>query len=245
MKVRWCVWVSAFLFALLPAMGKVIAAENTKPKKEVVKPVRNNVPVYTTKQRVLIGVLDKEAEVQVLAKSGDWCQVQYTKDDNHFVGWVLRRDLALPDNKPPEKKEDTEPKTLSVKETSENLRKLVRVGVKYKAARGDSWKPDDRFKFRPRERVSVTMNLRFDDKGMQAKLEVLARFQRDDAIELYVEKKIVQLKQFQRTAHPDFKRVIEWYIAALEAYNEDKVTNFLSMIRSAERFWEAIDARLE
>ena len=244
-KLKRCVWVVAVLFACLPATGKLIAAEDTKPKKEIVKPIKNNVPVYTTSARVLIGVLDKDAEVVLLRRLGQWCQVQYTKDNNHFVGWVLKEHLDLPDNKPPEKKDEPKPETLSVEETSEKLRPLVRVGVTYKATRGDSWRPDRRHSFEPSERTTVQMTLRFDDKGNQAKIEVLARFQRDDAIELYVEKKIVKLKEFRKTAHPDFHRIIDWYIGALEAYNEDKVPNFRSMIRSAERFWAAIDARLE
>lgn len=243
MKLRRCVWVSLFFFAWILLAGHLIAAEDTKPK-QVIGPVKNGVRVYTS-SRVLIGVIDKEAKVEVLQKSGQWCQVQYTKDGSRFVGWVLKEDLALPENKPPEKEKEPESQTLSLTETSEKLRQLVRVGVNYKATRGDSWKPDERFKFRPRESMSVQMQLRFDDKGAQAKLEVLARFQKDDAIELYVETKIVALKEFRKTAHPDFYRVIDWYISALEAYNEDKIPNFKSFIRSAERFWEAIETRQE
>ncbi len=242
-KLRRCGWVFLSVLGLVSATSDLVAAEDAKPK-EIVQPVRNGVRVYTS-SRVLIGVIDEEAKVEVLQKAGQWCQVQYTKDGSRFVGWVVKEDLALPENKPPEEKKEPEPTTLTVQETSEQLRKLVRVGVNYKATRGDSWKPDERFKFRPRESMSIQMQLRFDDKGSPAKLEVLARFQRDDAIELYVENKIVALKEFRTKAHPDFYRVIDWYISALEAYNEDKVPNFKSNIRSAERFWEAIDARHE
>ena len=133
-KRRWCIAGIAFLLAGLPAPGRLSAAENVKSKKEIVKPVKNGVRVYTS-SRVLIGVLDKEAELEVLLEASQWCKVQYTKDENRFVGWVLKEDLALPDNPPP-KEEVEKPTVLSVKETSEQLRPLVRVGINYKTCTG-------------------------------------------------------------------------------------------------------------
>ncbi len=247
-KVRWCVYVGVFLFAWLPPTGKLSAEEGTKPPdKQIVKPVKNGVRVYVgdATTRVWIGVVDKDADVEILREAGEWCQVQYTKGDTRFVGWVRREDLALPNNPPPEKKDDKAPKILSVGETSEQLRKIVRVGVDYKSSRGEGWKPEKRYGRRWTKVGRVEMKLRFDDQGKLAKMEVLSNFQKDAAIELYVENKIVELRQFQKIANPAFDRVIEWYIRALEAYNEDKIRNFESLIESADKFWKSIEKQPE
>ena len=79
--MRKCVWVGVFVFVWLTAASKLTAAEDAKPK-EIVQPVKNGVRVYTS-SRVLIGVIDKEAKVEVLQKAAQWCQVQYAKDGNH------------------------------------------------------------------------------------------------------------------------------------------------------------------
>jgi hypothetical protein len=244
-RSRWCVWVSAFLLAWLPATGKLIAAENTKAEKEIVKPVRNGVQVFTS-SRVLIGVLDKEAQVEVLLKTDQWCKVQYTKDNNRFVGWVLKSDLALPENPPPKKEEEAKPENLSVEETSEKLRQLVRVGVGYKASRGEGYDPNRTAAYRgPTEAWRTEIKLNLSGGGTPAKLAVLRHFRKDHAIELFVEKRIIELKEFREIAHPDFRRIILWYIRALQAYNDGKVPDFMRLINSAERFWNVIDAQLE
>jgi hypothetical protein len=244
-KRRWYIAGIAVLLIGLPVPRRLSAAENVKAKKEVVKPVKNGVRVYTS-SRVLIGVLDKEAELEVLLEASQWCKVQYTKDGNRFVGWVLKEDLALPDSPPP-KEEAPKPSLLSVKETSEQLRPLVRVGINYKTSRGEGWDPDVSVGVQSIRSGSTQMGLRFDDKGMQAKLVVLARFRRDHSIELYVEDKIVKLKQFREIAHPAFDRVIDSYIRALEAYNDSRsrIPDFKRLIESAERFWEVLDSQEE
>ncbi len=260
MKMRRYVWVGAFLIAWLPITGRWTAAEEAKDKKnegakdakageakekkEIVKPVRNNVCVRSS-YGVLIGVVDKDAEVEVLLKSGDWCKVQYTKDGNRFVGWVLKEDLALTDTPPPDKGTKDEPKILSAQETSEQLRKLVRVYVEYKSSRGESWNPDTSVGVNPTRTGDVQMVLKFDDKGTPAKLVVLTRFRRDHVIQLFVEKRIVELKGFRNVADPVFDRVIDSYIRALEAYNDGKIPDFKRLVESAERFWEAIEGQAE
>jgi len=247
-KSRWCVWVSAFLLAWLPATGKLIAAENTKAKKEMVKPARNGVRVYIgdASSRVSIGVLDKDAEVEVLLKTAQWCKVQYTKDGNRFVGWVLKKDLALAENPPPKKEEETKPKILSLEETSEQLRKLVRVGVSYKASRGEGWDPRRRAAHGgPKEVGKTEIKLNLSGGGTPAKLAVLRRFRKDHTIELYVEKRIIELKKFRERAHSDFDPIIRSYIRALEAYNDGRVPDFIRLVNGAERFWNVIDAQLE
>jgi hypothetical protein len=244
LKAKGCVWVSALLLAWLPATGNVTAQQDTKPKKEIVKPVKDGVRVYTS-SRVWIGEVDKDADVEVLLKTAEWCKVQYTQKGTRFVGWVRRDELALADNPPPTKEEDTGPKILSVEETSEELRKLVIVGIDYKTSRGEGWDPKRTVGVRPTRQGNTTMKLRVDDKGMPAKLVVLARFRRDHVIELYVENKIVKLKQFRNIANPAFDRIIASYIRALEAYNEGKIPDFKSSINSAERFWETIEAQME
>ncbi len=115
--------------------------------------------------------------------------------------------------------EETEPEkeTLSLEETSEQLRKLVRVGVSYKDSRG----------------------------GAPAKLSVLRRFRKDRAIELFVEKKIASLKELRKIAHPDFHAVIENYIKGLESYNDGRVADFNRLIRAAENLWEGIEVENE
>jgi len=239
-KMRWCVFVSAFLFAWLPATEGLTAEEGAKPKKQVVKPVRNNVRVYIP-PRVWIGIVDKDAEVEVLGESGEWCKVQYTKGGTRFVGWIRKQDLDLPNKPPPEKKAETGPKILSVEETSQQLRQLVRIGVDYKSSRGGGFTPDRPFGHDWAKVGKVEMKLRLDGKGRPAMTLVLSHFQRDAAIQFYVENKIVQLKQFRKTAAPVFHRVIDWYIRAFEAYNEDKTPDFRRLIESADRFWEAVD----
>jgi len=253
MKMRQSAWVVAFLIAWLPATGRWGAAEQAKDKKsegakageakdnkEIVRPVRNNVGVRSS-YGVLIGVLDKDAEVEVLLKSGDWCKVQYTKDGNRFVGWVAKEDLALTDTPPPDKGAKDEPKVLSPQETSEQLRKLVRVYVDYKSTRGESWNPDTSVGVNPTRMGDVQMVLKFDDKGTAAKLVVLARFRRDHVIQLFIEKRIVELKGFRNVADPVFDRVIDSYIRALESYNDGKVPDFKRLVESAERFWESVE----
>ncbi len=245
MKSRSCACVAAFLVAWLPARSRFTAAEDAEAKKEMVKPVKNSVPVYTS-SRVLIGVLDKEAEVEVLLNADQWCKVQYQKDGNRFVGWVLKDDLALTDNPPPKEQEETKPRVLSVEETSEELRKVVRVGINYKASRGEGWHPGKHVAVpRWKEMGNVEMKLDFSGGGAPAKLAVLARFRKDHAIELYVENKIVELKKFQEMAHPDFGAIIRSYVRALEAYNDNRIPDFKRLIESAERFWAVLDSRIE
>jgi hypothetical protein len=244
-KSRRCVWVAAFLLVWLPATGKLIAAENTKDNNEIVKPARNGVQVFTS-SRVLIGVLDKEAQVEVLLKTNQWCKVQYTKDGNRFVGWVLKNDLALPDNPPTTKEEETKPKILSLKETSEQLRQLVRVGVTYKATRGEGWDPKRTAVYKgptPAGRTEIKLNL--SGEGTPAKLSVLRHFRKDHSVELFVEKKIIELKKFREIAHPDFDPILFSYIRSLEAYNDGRVPDFVRLVESAERFWSVIDAQID
>lgn len=131
MRSRWYSFASAVWFAWLLSASTWTAEEPTSPNKDVVKPVRNGVQVFTS-SRVLIGVLDKEAEVQVLLKTEQWCKVQYTKDGNRFVGWVLKEDLVFPDSSSPKKEEEKGPRLLSLRETSDQFRNMVRVGVTYK-----------------------------------------------------------------------------------------------------------------
>lgn len=240
-KLRWCVWVSVFLLAWLPATGNLTAEEGTKPKTKTVKPLRNGVRVYIP-PLVWIGIVDKDAEVEILPGGNDeWCKVQYTKDGSRFVGWIRKRDLDLPDNTPPKPKEETGPKILSVEETSDQLRKLVRIGVDYKSSRGGGFSPGRPFGHKWTKVGKVEMKLKLDGKGRPAKTIVLRHFQRDAAIEFYVEGKIVALKKFRKTAAPIFYRVIDWYVRAFQAYNEDRIPDFRRLIESADNFWEAID----
>jgi hypothetical protein len=242
-KLRWCVWVFVFLFAWLPATGKLAAAESAKDpkdKKEVIKPAKNSVPVYTS-SRVWIGLLDKDAELEVILVAGQWCKVQYTKDGTHFVGWVRKDDVILPEGISPENDQETKPKILTLQETSDQLRQLVRVGVDYQSSRGEGWDPKVTVGVTPARRGNVQMKLRTDGKGMPAKMLVLARFRRDKVIELYVEQKIVELKQFRQVANPGFYRVIDSYVRALEAYNDNRIPDFKRLIDSAESFWDTID----
>lgn len=232
MRPTKCVWVSVVLLGCLVAMGAATAEEQTEPKKEIARAVKNGVRVYTP-TRVWVGVLDKDAEVEVLLKTGEWCQVQYTKDGSRFVGWVLKEDLVFPGSPPPEKKDDAAPKILSVQETSDQLRELVRVGVAYKTTTG----------LVPQGKTEMTLDL--TGKGTPAKMVVLARFPRSPAVELYVEKKIVELKEFQKIAQPVFDRIITSYIRALQAYNEDRIPDFKTLIERADSFWKIIDSRVE
>lgn len=245
MKMRWYTLACAACFLWLLSATTWTAEENTKPTKEMIKPVRNGVQVFTS-SRVLIGVLDKEAEVEVLLKTDQWCKVQYTKDGNRFVGWVLKEDLAFTDTPPPNKEEEKGPRPLSLQETSEQLRKLVRVGVSYKSTRGEGWNPNRRVGVPgPTEAGNVEIKLTFTDKGTPAKISVLKNFRKDHAIELYVEDKIVELKHFREIAHPDFDRIIMVYIRALESYNDNRVPDFNRHIDSAERFWNVIDSQMD
>lgn len=245
MKLRWYTLVCAACSVWLLSATAWTAEENTKPNKEMVKPVRNGVQVFTS-SRVLIGVLDKEAEVEVLLKTDQWCKVQYTKDGNRFVGWVLKDDLAFTDTPPPNKEEEKGPKPLSLQETSDQLRKLVRVGVSYKSTRGEGWDPNRRVGVPgPTEAGNVEIKLTFSDQGVPAKISVLKNFRKDHAIELYVENKIIELKHFREISHPDFDRIIMSYIRALEAYNDNRVPDFTRSIDSAERFWNVIDSQID
>jgi hypothetical protein len=240
-KVRCCVFISAVLLGWLPAGGVFTAEEATKPKKQIVKPLRNGVRVYIP-PRVWIGIVDKDADVEILpGETDEWCKVQYTKDGSRFVGWIRKRDLDLPKTPAPKKEEETGPKILSVEETSEQFRKLVRIGVDYKSSRGGGFSPGRPFGHRWAKVGRVEMKLRLDGKGRPAKTLVLRHFQRDAAIQFYVENKIVQLKEFKNTASPVFYRVIDWYIRAFEAYNEDKIPDFRRLIESADNFWDAVD----
>ena len=244
MRSRWYLFASAVWFAWLLSASTWTAEEPTSPNKDVVKPVRNGVQVFTS-SRVLIGVLDKEAEVQVLLKTEQWCKVQYTKDGNRFVGWVLKEDLAFPDSSSSKKEEEKGPRLLSLRETSDQFRNMVRVGVTYKSVRGEGWDPNRRVGVPgPTEAGNVEIKLNLSDEGTPAKISVLRHFRRDHAIQLYVENKIVQLKQFREIAHPDFDRIIMSYIRALEAYNDNRVPDFTRLIDSAERFWDVMDARM-
>lgn len=239
-KRRCLAWIGAFLLVCLAATGRSAAEEDTKPKKVVLKPARNNVRVYTS-SRVWIGVLDKDAEVEVLLEGDEWCKVQYTKEGNRFVGWVQKGDLAFPESEAPKKKEEEGPKILSVEETSEQLRQLVRIGVDYKSTRGGGFSPGRPFGHKWARVGNVEMKLRLDGEGKPAKTLALRYFQRDAAIQFYVEEKIVKLKEFRKIADPVFYRVVDWYIRAFEAYNEDKLPDFRRLIESADNFWEAID----
>ncbi len=247
-------------FALVIATGNLAPAEDAspkkageeaKPKKEgepagpkqgMARPVRNGVFVRTS-SRAVIGVLDKDAELEVLLTAGEWCKVQYTKDGNRFVGWVLKEDLVLPDQPPGG--EETKPKTLSVNETSEQLRKLARVGIAYKTSRAESWNPNDTVGVKHTRSGTTQMTLDFTGGGQPAKMAVLARFRRDHAIELYVEKKTVELKEFQKIANPLFDRIINSYVRALEAYKDSRIPDFKRLIESADDFWAVIDQQAE
>ncbi len=219
-----------------------------------VRPTKDNVLVYTSTGTTLesIGVLSKDAIVQVLREDWLWYQIKFTKDNAEFVGWVRKEDVAIegtPPNPPqrnpkPEpardptqdQKKEPQENALSILETHEKLLKLVEVPI----ADSPMWKKDynlSRLKSYRNETGNTSMQL---FGGQKAKLDVLYLFDPDEVIEVFVEDKIRELKKLRKEAHPDFIYIIDCYIRALEAYTEGKFPDLRSRVEQAERIWKRI-----
>ena len=217
-----------------------------------VSPVKESIVVYTSSgtEVARIGVLTKDSVVQVLQEDRGWYKIKFVKGDAEFVGWVLKQEVAVegtpadppkrdpkPDPKAKEEKApEPEKKTLSVQETHAKLLPLTQVKI------GES----------PKYTRTVTRGMKKSTResgstgqqlfaGGPAKLEALRLFEVDEVIEVFVEDRIRELKQLLKESHPDFTRVINWYIMALESYVEGKRPDFENYIRRAEAFWRSIE----
>ncbi len=242
------------LYLPTSAAGQSTPAGATGPM--WVRPIKENVVVYTSTGAKVerIGILTTENVVQVVGEDRGWYKVKYTSvsENAEFVGWVLKAEVAVegtPANPPvrqpkpaseetPKKEEKTEPekKTLSIPETHEQLLKLVEVPVSEAPQYTVTYNLEGM-----KDKVTQTGNTGMTLFGpYKAKLEVLQLFPPDAVIAAYIEdEKIRNLEELRREAHPDFHRVIDWYIRALEAYLEKKA-NFQRLINSAEAFWKRI-----
>jgi len=245
--------VVSLVVTLLPltfATGQTVSGGTTGTT--WVRPVKDSIVVYTSSgtEVARIGILTKDTVVQVFQEDRGWYKIKFVKEDAEFFGWVLKAEVAVegtpanppkrtpkPEPKPKEeKKPEPEETTLSIEETHKKLLLLVEVSI------GES----------PKYTKSVSRGMRKTTSesgstgqalfgGGKAKLEVLRLFEVDEVIEVYVDDKIRELKKLVKEGHPDFKRVIDWYIRALEAYLEGKRPTFESLINRAESFWRNID----
>ncbi len=245
--------VVSLLFLLLATIAPCQTAPGGATGPLWVSPVKESIIVYTSSgtEVARIGVLNKGTVVQVLQEDRGWYKIRFVKGDAEFVGWVLKQEVAAegtpaappkrnpkPDPKPEEDKEPEpeEEERLSIEETHEKLMPLTHVNVgespKYtkSVARG--------MKKTIRESGSTGQQL---FAGGPVKLEALRLFEVDEVIEVFVEDRIRELKKLLKEGHPDFARVISWYILALESYQEGKRPDFESYIRRAESFWRNID----
>jgi hypothetical protein len=206
-----------------------------------------------------IGTLTQEAIVQVVREDRGWYQIQFTRDCAEFVGWVLKEEVVVegtppsppvrhpkPDAAPStdaQKREVPAEKRLSVQETHDKLSELVEIPI------GESpvWKKQynfghpkshrNRLKSQRNESGSTSMQL---FGAQKAKMDVLYLFDPDEVIEVFVEDKIRDLKKFQKESHPDFARIIDCYIRALQAYVEGKLPDLKRLVQQAERSWRTI-----
>lgn len=242
---------SAFFSLLLTSTSAQTPAPGTTGPIWV-SPVKESIVVYTSSgtEVARIGVLTKGTVVQVLQEDRGWYKIKFIKGDAEFVGWVLKQEVAVegtpadppkrdpkPDPKPEQDKEpEPEEKRLSIEETHKKLLPLTHVQI------GESPKYTKTvtrgMKKTIRESGSTGQQL---FKGGPAKLEALRLFEVDEVIEVFVEDRIRELKQLLKEGHPDFARVITWYIMALESYVEGKRPDFESYIRRAESFWRNIE----
>lgn len=234
-------------FLLNSAAGAAASGDATGPT--WVRPVKDDVVVYTsTGTRVeRIGTLNKDAVVQVLREDRDWYQVRFTRENAEFVGWVLKAEVAVegtpadpPKRNPkPEPKPETEvpaEQRLSIEETHDKLFEMVQIPVGTTPLFKKTW---DRS--RMKEYASVTGTTPMSWGGAQkAKIDVLYLFDPDEVIQVFVEDKIRELRKLRKEGHPDFTRVIDCYIRALEAYMEGKFPDLRRLVDQAERSWKRI-----
>jgi hypothetical protein len=219
-----------------------------------VRPVKENVVVYTSTGSKVerIGILTENVVVQVVGEDRSWYKIRFTRENAEFEGWVLKQEVAVegtpanppkrekpepsPTPKPKEEEKQPEEKTLSLKETHDKLTELVQIPVGSGPQVKLSYDLDAMRKSRG---VSGSTGMTLFG-GQKAKMEVLALFDVDEVIEYFVEEKIRSLKELEKEAHPDFDRVIDCYIRALEAYIEKKTPDFVRLVNQAERFWNRI-----
>ena len=218
-----------------------------------VRPVKESIVVYTSSgtEVARIGILTKDTVVKVLGEDRDWYKIRFTREDAAFDGWVLKAEVTVegtPPNPPkrtpkpdappkPEEAKEPEPEEtiLSIQETHEKLLPLVTVRI------GEAPKVTKTTVRGMKKTTTVkggTGQTLFS--GGPAKLEGLRLYEVDEVIAVFVEDRIRELKKLLKEGHPDFRRVIDCYIRALESYLEGKRPDFESNINRAESFWRNI-----
>lgn len=253
---RRAIFGTAFSLVAIPMI--VIIAEGASPSADAtgptwVRPMQDNVVVYTSTGSKVerIGVLNKDAIVQVLRQDSDWYQVRFVRENAEFVGWVLKAEVAVegtppnppvrnpqPDSAPkPQEAPSPEPK-LSIQETHDKLMEMVQIPVGTAPMFKKAWNRS-RMKELINESGSTGMQM---FGGQKAKMDVLYLFDPDEVIEVFVEDKVRELKKLRNEAHPDFVWVIDCYVRALEAYIEGKFPDLRKHVAQAERFWKNIAA---
>jgi len=239
---------------LVSVVAQTVSGVSTAPM--WVRPAKDMVVVRVWSRRKPdpepVGVLTKDAIVEVLEEASGWYRVRFIRENAEFVGWVLKDEVVVegtPADPPqripkadpqpsPDKQEIAKPekKTLSPQETHQKLSELVQVPVSEAPKVTTTFKLDG---MKKDVKVSGTTGVSLFGPH-QAKMEVLALFRPDEVIEVFVEDKIRELKKLLEEGHPDFSRVVDYYIRALEAYVEKKTPDFLRMINAAERYWKRI-----
>lgn len=252
-KAHLSVAISLVLTIVFPALAAGATASESAGSTKWVRPVKDNVVVVTSTGTKVerIGILTKDTVVQVLREDRDWYQVKFTRENAEFVGWVPREEMAVEGTPPDPPKRNPKPEPapgpkpdappeeqkLSLQETHTKLMELVQIPL----GSSPMWKRQynlSRMKTYRQETGSTGMAL--FSGGAMAKLDALYLFDPDEVIEVFVDDKIRELKKLRKEGHPDFTRIIDSYIRALEAYIEGKFPDLRRLVQQAERFWGRI-----
>lgn len=250
-KAFWALAVSLVLTFVSQAITEGAATSGDVTGSKWVRPVKDNVVVYTSTGSKVerIGILNEDVIVEVLREDRDWYQVRFVRENAEFVGWVLKAEVGVegtppnppkrtpkPDPTPKPKDDEPEETRLTIQETHDKLFEAVQVPVGTSPVFKRSW---DRSKMKTYERDTGSTGMAWGG-GQRAKMDVLYLFDPDEVVQVFIEDKIRELKQLRKESHPDFVLVINCYIRALEAYVEGKYPDLRRLVRQAERFWKTI-----